>query len=428
MSESYFFRVVYPGGTYVRVSPHIESEHTGVILPFGTLISANKSLFLDGVNYVRLSDNSGWLFVSKESVEILELVDINRSPLKSGESLDNATELNYNSPLMNISKSFAPDKDKIIRLSRNEARQWKELRVQCSKFNSFVDFLSLVESSMYPAKFVIMDGISEKKSSSGHSGHSSLSPFKSEIENISPKEIHILRLVQAISLTVKQCANDLCDVRLFAPSLWVFVHMGSRIERIMLSVVEKANSVIDSCSEDLRRDLIDIAIEIGNRTKPQIAELSKSAFIIGDDIRNFIQRWIFAQISVTCAISRLTSFSMEDSPMPSSEPVALVAASPLANLNESLSKTALMSLHTEEISLSHKLTPVTSQSSEWSVCSYFCGFSRPDSSISKNLDSSSSSSSSSSSDVGPLGRMFRTFQTNMSRITNDPDLKYIGIL
>ena len=94
--EVFRYRVVYPGGTYIRISPATDAEKTGTILEFGTIFDASKSLFLDGINYAKLKDGSGWVFERKNDVQILELIQIIRVPCKK------PIEGNEGSPVKNI--------------------------------------------------------------------------------------------------------------------------------------------------------------------------------------------------------------------------------------------------------------------------------------------------------------------------------------
>ena len=84
--EVFRYKVVYPGGTFVRISPAMDAEKTGDILDFGTVFEASKSLFLDGTNYAKLSNGHGWVFDSKNGIEILELLEVVRIPIRTGGS------------------------------------------------------------------------------------------------------------------------------------------------------------------------------------------------------------------------------------------------------------------------------------------------------------------------------------------------------
>ena len=84
--EVFRYKVVYPGGTFVRISPAMDAEKTGDILDFGTVFEASKSLFLDGTNYAKLSNGHGWIFDSKNGIEILELLEVVRIPVRTGGS------------------------------------------------------------------------------------------------------------------------------------------------------------------------------------------------------------------------------------------------------------------------------------------------------------------------------------------------------
>ena len=84
--EKYIYKVVYPGGTFIRVSPAIDSEKTGEILNYGTVFEASKSLVLEGVNYAKLADGSGWVFGKKGEMQVLELLEVVRFSSSSSSS------------------------------------------------------------------------------------------------------------------------------------------------------------------------------------------------------------------------------------------------------------------------------------------------------------------------------------------------------
>lgn len=75
---TYVYKVVYPGGTYIRSSPSIDADRVDSmpILEFGSIFTANKSVYLDGVNYVKLSDGRGWVFSNKGSTQVLDLLEV----------------------------------------------------------------------------------------------------------------------------------------------------------------------------------------------------------------------------------------------------------------------------------------------------------------------------------------------------------------
>ena len=81
--EVFRYKVVYPGGTFVRISPGLDADKTGQILDFGTVFEASKSLFLDGTNFAKLANGAGWVFDSKNGIEILELLEVVRIPFRA---------------------------------------------------------------------------------------------------------------------------------------------------------------------------------------------------------------------------------------------------------------------------------------------------------------------------------------------------------
>jgi hypothetical protein len=93
--ELFRYKVIYPGGTFVRKSPALDAEKTGKVLDFGVIFEASKSLYLDGVNYAKLADGSGWVFERKNGIEILTLLEVIRvpPPRNSGRELGNGRNI-----------------------------------------------------------------------------------------------------------------------------------------------------------------------------------------------------------------------------------------------------------------------------------------------------------------------------------------------
>jgi len=58
--DTWIYRVVYPGGVAVRLGPSLDSPVTEAVLEVGQEFAATKSLRMDGINYVKLADGSGW--------------------------------------------------------------------------------------------------------------------------------------------------------------------------------------------------------------------------------------------------------------------------------------------------------------------------------------------------------------------------------
>lgn len=95
MEEIYCYKVVYENGIFIRVSPAIDAERTGEVLPCGTIFESRKSLFLDGVNYVQLDDGRGWVFSRKDDILILDLIEVTRKPI--AEAVETNEKLDDNS-------------------------------------------------------------------------------------------------------------------------------------------------------------------------------------------------------------------------------------------------------------------------------------------------------------------------------------------
>lgn len=96
--EIYCYRVVYPSGVFVRVTPDVNGEKTGEIIPCGATFRSMKSLFLDGINYVQLEDSRGWIFSSLNGKMVLELVELVRIPRQLSSTLNPGTASTRASP------------------------------------------------------------------------------------------------------------------------------------------------------------------------------------------------------------------------------------------------------------------------------------------------------------------------------------------
>jgi hypothetical protein len=152
------------------------SEKTGDILEYGTAFEASKSLILDGVNYVKLSDGSGWVFEKKDGIEILELVEVVRIPVKTQTKRDGieqstASYASQYSPLSRPISVLSGHKSVSIptvaatgasfnssnscattamhefgtnKQVRSENRFWREIRGRCGNCTDFDAYLGLV--------------------------------------------------------------------------------------------------------------------------------------------------------------------------------------------------------------------------------------------------------------------------------------------
>lgn len=266
--EVFRYKVVYPGGTYLRISPATDAEKTGSVLEFGTVFDASKSLFLDGINYAKLSDESGWVFEKKNDTQILELLQIIRIPVKkaitSGRLSDDKMHFDINStvalsdaasatqqihgPLVgnragvtsltsNDRKGDELDKDQYTPIQRQhtkvENRLWREVRARCGACATFDEFLALVTVMK-----ISTDGL--------HTVH----------------EKKLLNSINIIASITGQCSAPIIrdssswrtpDV---ATCLWVLLHMGSRVGHIMSLIVDSANAKFESASALKKSNLL----------------------------------------------------------------------------------------------------------------------------------------------------------------------------
>ena len=260
--EVFRYKVVYPGGTYLRISPAIDAERTGIVLEFGTVFDASKSLFLDGVNYAKVSHGNGWVFEKKDDVQILELLQIIRVPVKkvledvencekqlSTENLDaELTSTITNSvaaqlvhiPLTGNRAGAAvlPPSDRESdescvthytipsqRHTKVENRLWRDVRARCGACATFDQFLQLVTVLK-----ISIDGL--------HAQH----------------EQRVLNSINLIASITGQCSAQVVKDRDctrgvdVSTCLWVLVHMGSRVSHTMSLIVEAANLIFETAS------------------------------------------------------------------------------------------------------------------------------------------------------------------------------------
>lgn len=299
--EVFRYKVVYPGGIYLRISPAVDAKKMGIILEYGTIFDASKSVFLDGTVYVKVLDGDGWVFESKNGVQILELQFIIRVPYKknsttksdiiekklphsnglvasttnvsittpvdhsmsrnialtrsyrSESELDSTEKPNSDviSPLLlptNTFKSdsFGPSSDLSMKSSplpmqrqqaRVENRLWRDIRGRCSACESFEDFLNLTSAL-------------DMRLISSQSQH----------------DYRVLGCVNLIASITSQCSSHVLPQQTqsrfkgidtgVAMCLWVLVHMGSRVAHTMHLIVEAANVKFESVSSGRQAQLL----------------------------------------------------------------------------------------------------------------------------------------------------------------------------
>lgn len=267
-SEIFCYKVIYPNGTFIRVSPDLKAAKTGDILECGAVFESSKSLFLDGINYVKLADGRGWVFHSKGETKVLELIEV----IKKFEE----------TPVVPQSSSceildFQP---RAPSYSRNKNLYWREVRSKVRSCTTFHQFSQLVKTGM-PS--LPMCG----------STRSSMAD--------SPNDQLVRKQISLIASTTRKGADLVSNVKDLEAHLWVLVHMGGQVNHVMQLTVDEANFYFEKISVARRNELLSIALEIGAATRVHNTELAKCADILADDVRNFVQRYVIIHVSITVA-------------------------------------------------------------------------------------------------------------------------------
>jgi hypothetical protein len=291
-TEIFRYKVVYPGGVCIRVSPSIDADKTVDVLEFGTIFRCVKSLVLDGVNYAKLADFDGWVFDRIGDIEVLELLDVTRrspkylSTEKNGSAIKNYTTTLNNKDLSPVARRLfvnsqhitvsraQQEKEKLFQGVRNQNRFWREVRSKC---NECIDFDSFIQLAC---------GLPLQPPTMPEPG-----PARAAWVADSHRDEQVRSLISIITSITKQCTND-DDMIGLESCLWVLVHLGSRIAFVMNLAVEMANIKFDSYSPEKQSDILSILLEVASRTKAHCIELAKLVDILPDDIRNFLQRWV----------------------------------------------------------------------------------------------------------------------------------------
>lgn len=314
-NELFKYRVVYPGGCYVRNSPDMNSDKIGEILEFGTTFESSKSLYLDGINYIKY--NNGWVFETKGKIKILELLEVKRGsishqrqetikPILLKDIPSKYIAVTESSPVNfknNSHTSTIPTKDKLIRISRNEHKYWKEIKIQSLKCQSFHEFLSFVCQLEE-----IQTEVSNKSASTSHLTVSNSVLTTQQIQSISvisawipqsSREKEILRLVKLLTSITTQCVENISNCQGLESALWVLVHLGNLSTiHILEFTVDLANEKYETLSLHQQDAILNVISDVSNRIKLFCNELSKLVDVLPDDIQNFVQRWILIKVSL----------------------------------------------------------------------------------------------------------------------------------
>lgn len=271
-TELYRYKVIYPGGTFVRVSPDINAEKAGEVIDFGTVIETQKSIVLDGINYIRTSHN-GWIFESKNGVQVLELLECVRFPQKEIEMCAGTIR----DVQMTVSRARSK-RNKLLTMSGEDRRYWRQARARCSElttFDNFVQFASCLEKQP-PAE--------------PDPGPARAAWIARASEEEDQKIRHCISRIAAIT---RQSVDDVSVSGLEA-CLWLMVHLGGKIAKVLDLAVQAANDKYDKILIDFRPKILVMALDVGARARPVAVELARlpGVDMLPDDMKNFLQRWV----------------------------------------------------------------------------------------------------------------------------------------
>lgn len=270
-NDVYCYKVVYPYGAFIRVSPALHAAKTGETLESGIVFESSKSVFSDGINYVRLDDGRGWVFSSKDNIQVLDLIKVYKKKIDSLNKMQTQT---HSESLSNILH---------IKTDRNQTVYWREIRCKATFCRSFADFSSLC-----------CGGVVHGPPSTSAPG-----PARSEwMAEASHGDDQVRRCISLIASTTRKGAESVSCTRDLEAHLWVLAHLGGQIGHIMQLVVDEANVYFEKMSPSRRSQLLAVALEVGAATRLHNIELSRHIGILADDLRHFIQRWVIIKVCI----------------------------------------------------------------------------------------------------------------------------------
>lgn len=328
--EIYCYRVVFPFGVSIRVSPAIEADKTGEVLPCGTIIESTKSIILDGVNYVKLSDDRGWIFSMKDDVPVLDLIEVRRVPTthqpaiappsmstprknsrsNSGdETSPSSSEVSFagltpRTPSPELADAIAEQmaSTQAMKPRRNLSQYllspgstrgngkgslWKELRFKVRACSTFADFSRLVQNDL-PM---------ELKPPAIPEPGPARSAWMSSMED---DNVVLIKISLLASIT-RHCVEMYSDISGLEAHLWVISHLGAAdVNHVLRLFDQAAQQRFDRIeSVEFRVALLGKLNEVNGQTKVHAVELGRRVDILPDDIRNFLQRWVIIKVSLS---------------------------------------------------------------------------------------------------------------------------------
>lgn len=316
MSEVYTFKVVFQYGVAVRISPAIDAEKTGEIIPYGTILESNKSLVLDGINYVKLMDGRGWIFSTKGGVKVLDLIEVTRCASSSSfsssfftspvSSVDNLSALiDPVSPRCEESECddlpFKPRKNLahlLVSPQGNRTRStqlWREIRNSVRSCGSFADFSSLVLRGL-PLELQ-PPAIPEP------------GPARSAWMASSDADQMLRVRISILAAITRQCAGVIADVGGLEAHLWVVTHLGACDFSHVLRLFDNAALFrFEELRMEHRLAVLAKLNELTVSVKVHTAELGRQVDMLPDDLRHILQRWVMIKV-YTCLFYHSLLFS-----------------------------------------------------------------------------------------------------------------------
>lgn len=280
--EIYVYKVIYPGGTYVRISPDLKAEKTKTVLRFGEVFEASKSIVLDGINYVKLANNSGWVFARHHDKEVLELLNCIRKPINNMPArLHPAQTFSVDKILVDRRTTVKVKAAALTTEQKAKNTYWKDVRNKVMELKSFAEFESFSrEIKLHPLIHTagVVPAIESAESDE--------------------KVVIICKLICRIAAICRQCSHPNIVDGLEA-AIWLFAHLGShsRCAHALTLAVDASNSVFDDLDLDHQSEILSLVLEVSGSSRRFSAELSKIVNISETDIGNFLQRWMMLKIT-----------------------------------------------------------------------------------------------------------------------------------
>lgn len=371
----------------MRTNPHIDAQTTGEILEFGAIFNSSKSIFIDGVNYVKLSDGSGWVFGKKGNTEVLQLLEVKRGIQKMhsversiGECTSNDTtaarkafkqddfrcitnhvDQSSNCVISNgehpkpvgMGQELCDSSPRSVKKAplsssktqRSELMYWKEVRLSCKSCTTFDQFSMVCQlassalqspppsipepgparsawmsasSKMYDAARVGMKyGDGQPPLSISSTSSSPVSATRRDVSNRdeSSSEQQIRTCISLIAALTHQVVTEgqllsrsrsnsskLASAMVgLEAHLWVLVNVRAGVAaHIMDLIVAAANSTFERMTAEQRNVVIEqCLLPLASITKQHCHFLGAKVGLLGDDIKNFIQRWVMIRLGAS---------------------------------------------------------------------------------------------------------------------------------